>query len=301
MPAKKKYTHASPFLETLHATSHLSDVSKRVYMERWKVLMQAHQKDVFTIITHPAVYIAWIRTTYESPSTQKSYLSAVLAMFRHNEGLKEQEKKAYLTWYEAFQEVHNGIDARYKRNEPTAKQTEGYVPFADIVAKRDTLARGSEERLLLSFYTYIPPLRCDLNAVRIYRGTLPEAPEANYVWLQPDGATLKLTEFKTSGSMKYERALPQELITELETSLERSPRDYVFVDRSGNAYRASSFTKWANRTLHRLFSKPLTVSLIRHSYINSLDFNTLTVQEKEQIAKDMAHTLGTQDRYRLLF
>jgi hypothetical protein len=41
--------------------------------------------------------------------------------------------------------------------------------------------------------------------------------------------------------------------------------------------------------------------MIRHAYINSLDFNKLTVAEKENIAKDMAHTIGTQDRYRLIF
>jgi len=53
--------------------------------------------------------------------------------------------------------------------------------------------------------------------------------------------------------------------------------------------------------LKKLFNKPLTISLIRHSYINSLDFNKLSVIEKENIAKDMAHTVNTQDRYRLIF
>ena len=299
----KRFHRESDFFESL-TSAELSPTTKRIYMERWRFMVETLKTDVFSILTHPKKYIPWIMEYSSELATRKSYLSAVLAMFRHNEGLKEQEKTHYLAWYDAFRQIHEEIDARYKRNQPSAKQVDGYVPFADIVAKRDELDKGTPERLLLAFYTYIPPLRSDLNRIRIYDKQAPSHADDNYIQLDTPArkATLTLREFKTAARMeKYEKELPRELVDEIVASLDRDPRSYLFEDRNRQPYRSSSFTKWANRTLHRLFGKGLTISLIRHSYINSLDFNTLTVEEKEKIAKDMAHTVGTQDRYRLIF
>lgn len=303
---KKRYTSAHDFLKGIMEAD-LSDQSRRIYLERWRTLLTHFQTDVFSILTEPKKYITWIKKTYDSPATQKSYLSAVLAMFRHNDGLKEQRKKAYLTWYNAFTEIHQLIDDRYKKNQPSDKQVAGYVPFDDIVKKRDELDMGTDERLLLSVYTHIPPLRCDFNAVRIYEeDELPsdaKKQEKNFIHLREhEPSVMVLHEFKTAGSMEpYKRDLPPLLVKEIQASLLKNPRTYLFEDRSKKPYRASSYNKWANRTLLKLFGKNLTISLIRHSYINSLDFNKITVEDKERIAKDMTHTVGTQDRYRLIF
>lgn len=300
----KKYNRTHDFIQGI-IDADLSDVSKRVYMERLKRLIEQLNTDIFTIISQPGKTLTWIRKTYTSPATQKSYISAVLGVFRHNKGLKEQKQRAYEEWYQAFKTTHEEIDAKYKRNEPNEKQIEGYVRFEDIVAKRDVLEEGSDERLLLSLYTFIPPLRCDFNAVRIVTTDEEHAKSntENVLILneKSKSATLKLHEFKTATVMSYEKELPSALVEEIMASLHKNPREYLFQDRSRKPYRASSFNKWANRTLLRLFGKNLTISLIRHSYINSLDFNKLTVEEKENIAKDMAHTVGTQDRYRLIF
>lgn len=301
----KLYNKDSPFLDNLDKAD-LSPMSKRLYMERWRVLMNTHKKDVFHILTKPNAYVEWIMKTYDSPQTQKSYISSVLAMFRHNVGLKEQESKAYAAWFAAFSEVHAQVEARYRKNEPTDKQAAGYVPFDDIIKKRDSLVKGSDERILLAFYTYIPPLRCDLNKVRILNPLeKPKEDDKNYIILDKSKkvATLVLTEFKTARHRDpYQKELPADLVHELLESLHVHPRDYLFVDRDGKPYYLSnSFTRWANRVLLRLFQKGLTISLIRHAFINTLDFNKLTIEEKDNIAKDMAHTIGMQDRYRLFF
>lgn len=300
-----KFSQQHDFLKAI-INAPISDTSKRVYLERWKILLAHAQTDIFTILTNPKKYIAWIQNTYDSLGTQKSYLSAVLAMFRHNQGMKEQRNHAYQTWYRAFQEVHEKIDERYRKNQPSEKQIDGYVAFDEIIRMRDTLKEGTDERLLLALYTYIPPLRCDFNHVRIYTDThLPDASklERNYIHLDEKQPTARmvLREFKTSKTDSYDKQLPEPLVKEILASLHKNPRTFLFQDKHQKPYRASSFNKWANRTLNRLFGCNLTISLIRHSYINSLDFNKITVEEKENIAKDMTHTVGTQDRYRLIF
>lgn len=301
--SSKTFNKDSPLLDGIMNAS-LSQVSKRVYLERLKVLMQMHKVDLYTLVTEPSKYIEWILRSYDSDQTRKSYLSGVLSLFRHNAGLKEQEKDAYLQWYNAFQTVHERIEERYKRNEPTQKQKEGYVAFPEIVAARNTLAKGSDERLLFSMYTMLPPLRCDFNRVRIYKGHVPpEEKEQNYIVMANKEATLFLNEYKTKNkaSAPYEKKLPEELVDELRASLDAKPRNWLFVDKALDPYHPKSYTKWANRVFARILKKRMTISMIRHAFINSLDFNKITVAEKETIAKDMAHTVGTQDRYRLIF
>lgn len=301
MVRTKKYNTQSPFIQSIVDAS-LSPVSKKIYLERLRKLMQTMEKDMFTLITKPKATIAWIKDTYPSMQTQKSYISAVLAVFRHNDGLKTQEKAAYDEWYALFQTVHKEIDERYRRNEPTERQKEAYVPFDEIVHARDELKKGSPERLLFSMYTYIPPLRCDFNKLRIYRNVVPSQAEKNYLLLKGADSKLVLTEFKTEKKAQgYEKMLGEALLNEIEASLEQDPRSWLFMDKNGQPYSAKSYTQWANRVFAKVLKKPMTVSLIRHAYINSLDFNTLTVAQKEEIAKDMAHTVGTQDRYRLIF
>ena len=316
-----KYAVKSDLIQPI-LDAELSPVSKRVYLTRLRTILSETGKSIFAVATNPTEHLAWVRGWSEAPATQKSYIAAILAVFRHNEGLKDQQQQAYQEWYAAFQEINGAIDERYKNNEPSARQKEGYVPYAEIVAKRDALPDGSDDRLLLSLYTYLPPLRCDFNRLRIYdaepvAASAPAAKDAaaaapaelNYIVLPrraaggANVALLVLGEFKTRAhhDEPLRKELPEPLTEQLRLSVHARDRDWVFTDRSGGPYSAMSYTKWANRALARLFGRPLTVSLIRHSFINTLDMNTLTVAEKEKIAHDMAHTVAMQDRYRLIF
>jgi hypothetical protein len=265
--------------------------------------------NIYWIITHPEEVLKWILKKSEVLSTQKSYIIAVLAIFKHNEGLKTQLDKDYKAWFTKFSEIDEAITQRYKTNEPTERQLNAYVSFSDIIKKRDSLEEGSMDKLLLSFYTYIRPLRADFNAIRIYKEDekVPDSDakdkEANYlVFESQTKVSLILHEFKTQRSHSdFTKELPDELVKELKASLKKCPREWLFVDKFGKPYRATnSYTRWANRTFQKLFEKPLTITLIRHSYISSLDQNALTTLEKEEIAKEMAHSRGMQELYRFV-
>jgi hypothetical protein len=284
------------------SNANLSQFTKKTYLERLRFLLENTQTDLYTIITQPDKYLSWIKNHSSSLQTQKSYISAVLAVFKHTiPSLKEKEQTHYYKWYAEFKKIHDLIEERYKQNEPSVKQRKAFVPFPEIIAKRDSLKSGTKEKLLLSLYTYIPPLRSDYNKVFIYHTPQEKYQEENYILLS-ENPVLVLNEFKTKkNKQKYEKALPKELVDEIHASLKANPRQWIFIDRSGQPYNSGSFTKWVNRTFKSLFDKPLTISLVRHSFINNLDFNTLTVQQKTEYAENMAHTIGTQDRYRLIF
>jgi hypothetical protein len=182
MPRAKKYTADSDLLKVI-INSSLSQVSKRVYIERLKSMVAEFKTNVYWIITHPDEVLEWIIKKSEVLSTQKSYIIAVLAVYKHNEGLKTQLEKYYKIWFTKFSEIDEAITQRYKTNEPSERQVNAFVPFNEIVKKRNSLEEGSIDKLLLGFYTYIRPLRADFNAVRIYKHDekIPNEKEPNYL------------------------------------------------------------------------------------------------------------------------
>ena len=227
--------------------------------------------------------------------------------------MKQQQRQALAIWLQASKELEAQQQARLKANEPSARQQRGYVDFKEVIKVRTALAKGSRQRLLLAFYTLIPPLRCDLNqvallqwptsAATISQDDVDTVKENNFLCLPVDKkkpAIFVLREFKTANSAGiWRRTLPMNLTQELWTSLQAEPaRRWLFNTKSGSPYTAKNFSKWCCAVLHKLFARPLTLTLLRHSYLNSMDWNKLTIAARENLASDMCHSTETQATYR---
>lgn len=284
--------------------SELSDVSIENYKMRAHTLEKKFGKPIQYIILHPETYISELTKLYPKNTSRKAHLSFLLALFRYNPDFTCDHRKAYEAWSHAFQDTHKKVIDRYETNQPTERQEEGFVPYEEILKKRDELDPGSTERLLLGFYTHLKPMRCDYGMVRIYQGKLPPEKdrENNYIHLQDGKAMLRLSSYKTSKTYgNHEIELPKPLLDDLERSLKKEGREWLFVDSKGKPQSRNTYCSWTLRVLRKLFQKPLTVSLIRHSFINQLNMSQLTIKEKKEIAQQMGHNVQTQDVYRLIF
>jgi hypothetical protein len=297
----KGLDQTSDFIKIINATD-LSDMTKASYVARIKQLESRFKKQIYLIIKDAKVSLDVLKAAYPTMSSLKMYLVLILSLFKHVPDLRNQLTDAHKIWSESFAELDKAIDTHLKKNKPSARQAAGYVPYKDIIAKRDTLPKGSIERLLIGMYTYIYPLRSDFNMVSIYK-TMPNKPTANYILMGGSGCKLVLNEYKTSKRHgQFEKELPHALCDEINASLLKQPRAYLFVTIDGHPFDLPhSFTNFANRTFKKIFGKPLTISIIRHSFIMTLDFNKMTIEEKERIAAEMCHTAGEQDQYRLIF
>jgi hypothetical protein len=295
-------THTTADILNILQAAELTEATKTSYKDRIQYMEKLFGTSIMAIILSPKASIKRLKNAYEKDASRKTYLAVVLALFRHVPKLKENNYKVFEQWMDAFSQTDKAIEERYKQNAPTKKQEDGYVEFDDIIAMRDKLQKGTDDRLILAMYTHIPPLRADFNNVRIYK-TIPAKPIANYIHLRKQSCKLFLGEFKTFAKHGvYEKELPAALCSEIHASLDERPRDYLFTNKADEPYvKANSYTQFVNATLKRLFKRPLTISLIRHSFISTLDFNTLTIAEKEAIAGDMLHTTRLQDQYRLIF
>jgi integrase len=139
------------------------------------------------------------------------------------------------------------------------------------------------------------PVRADYGNVALVDRPLPGG---NYIVMPTH--TLVLNEYKTKTKYgTFHRNVPQELMDIIRLSLQRHPRQYLFVDESGRPYELqNSYTKFANRLLKNIFGKSVTISLLRHSFISGIDFNRTTPAQLMEISHNMMHSMVMQQLYR---
>ena len=234
-------------------------------------------------------------------------MCAALALYKRSSTLRNQQKAAHQVWTTTARQLDDLLEKRYSNPKPTQRQRRGYVDFPTIIRMRKSLPLGSAAALLLAVYCDWSPLRADYNRVLISRQAsqpgLNAIHEPNFLWLPPMQAKaspmLVLREYKTSRSYgTVQRVLPASLAMEIRASLKQRPRKWLFADKEGTPYSPKAFSKMANRTLESLFGRPVTLTLVRHAKINSVDFEKASRRELEEFARDMCHSVETQATYR---
>jgi len=230
----------------------------------------------------------------QTDSVYHSYYSAVVAYLDHE---APEELKIYRReWKELQSTNYKQRSEHYQNQEPTPLQKGIELDWNDVVRIRDNLPPGID-RLLLSFYSYIPPVRADYNAVHLLKPEDPIPKGENYIILGSE-YQLVLQEFKTAKTYKtIEHILPPPLKKELEDSLKAEPRQWLFMKREtkkvkGEPMSGTEFSNWANRILTRVFSKRTTLTALRHSFVSSkIDYNG-SLRGIRSVALSMGHSVG---------
>ena len=295
----------------------LSATSKKAYAMRLRFLASKRRKPILDIILEADQSLAWLCQTYSELCTRKGIISAVLATVRRcPPKLALRLQKAQQIWLQELILLDHALQQRYKSNLPTARQAAGHVPWANIVRLRDKLPRGSKARLLLCMYSLgMAPMRADYNRAVLLSfcgetdlldADLQRVAEENFLVLPKQQcrgrpAMLYLREYKTSARRGvYKRALHPKLTTEIQASLIQEPRQWLVQGKGNKPYTAKQFSKWACKTLRSLFGKPLTLTGLRHSFLSSLEWTVLSRLDREEIARNMAHSVDQQELYRFV-
>ena len=306
-----------PIIQAILRADHLSEETRIGYSKRLALIATAAKnKALQPVLTlHPQKVLNWIFRSYTEVGTQRTMIVAVLAAFKLL-NLKATKKASYAMCLEQYERLDAQLRDRAKDNVPTERQRAGFVSYVELQMVRKKLAFGSKERLLLSFYGgCIPPLRNDLHACAIQllkcdddkaaKQALLHQVTPNEILLPVDrnaAGVLILREFKTQDRnhpVLYTRSLGGELTKEIRASLEKNPRPYLFTESNrAKPYTHSAFAMYARRTLQKLFGKPCTLTLLRHSYISHmLAYGQLTIRDREQLAAEMCHSPATQAQY----
>ena len=181
------------------------------------------------------------------------------------------------------------------------------LSFNKIIEKRDELPFGSIERVLIALYTMIPPCRADYFAMEVVRGEA-QPTAMNYLQIRSDdekGTVMEtvLRDFKTAKIFKEIRnKFPVELVQEVEASLEKFPRVFLFINANGKPHTRNSFTLWSRRVLSRIFGTDFTLVFFRHAfathYVMNVDLRTMTDAQIKDISNKMGHSTEMFRAYR---
>ena len=283
-------------MEEAFAQTQLGKSSQKQYVSKltqW--LSYTTYKTIDELIDHPTdatTTLYNMKTITQTPTNRHVYLSAVVAYLSH---VLKATAQIQEPWKELQKENWEPLADHYAQNEPTEKQKDKVMEPAKIEEIRLSLEPGTLERLLLTFYTKMEPVRADYYATELIH-TGEESKEENYITM--DTRHLVVRDFKTKHSHKaIENTLPEEVIEELSTSLKLYPRSYVFVmDDKKTPFTRKLFSNWACRTLTRILHRPMTLTVLRHLYITE-KIQTYSQEERREMAKKMGHSRGMQTAY----
>jgi hypothetical protein len=294
------------FENTTLADSSISMFNKK--LNEWISYLPKSQQNITSLLMSPdsSVKVLVDNITTNTNSNLHIYYTSINSIINHApeftshipiKTLLELKKE----WCKIRTDNQIPIVEQRKKFLPTENQLQKggtYLKFSDIVKKRDSLPFGSVERLLLGFYTYLPPMRADYFAVEII--TFKQKPiQPNYIRrVSPDHSVLTVADFKTNNTYDpITSILPPELNNELIESLRIKPRKYVFVNQAGVAFTRKSFSNWATRVLTHLFETQMTLNIIRHLYINDVDISK-SPYERSELSNKMGHCPEMQLLYK---
>jgi len=271
--------------------------------------MPSDKNTVIYIFLHPNFSFVTLRkylvkNNTDTAPTLNSYAKAIISVYEHNSTMfsnieKNITSKAECRWKEIRQKTYEYANQYRIEQKPSPTQSlksGSSLLFNDIVKIRDNLEDDSIDKLLLGFYTYIPPVRADFFATQLLSfGETPTYP--NYIFYNPERAHLVITDYKTSPMYKsIEYDLPSELHKLLLLSLSKYPRTFLFCN-SDKSFTRKTFSEWATKRLTTLFKKEFTLTMFRHIYISNLGQNT-SAEQLIDISKKMGHSITQQMLYK---
>lgn len=282
----------------------LADQSKHQYKARLKRLTDITGHDIDWVIDNcKETFEALKAKNIVEAQTVKAFINSILTLFKYVEGLKKKKTSQHKCWLKLFYKVKAIADHKYETLQASEKQINSYVSWAKIIEEREKLDKTTDDYLLLSLYTMIPPCRADLNKIQIFKNRDDIKDEGNYLIIDRKNMKLIYNEFKSKSKklQKYEKVLPENLTEVIADSLRRKPREYLIISpKTKLPYdKPHSYNVYFNKVLNRIFKKNVTINTLRHSFVNAIDFNKMTPLDKKQLSKDLMHSEDMMDRYRL--
>ena len=282
------------------SSSTLAPSSKKLYntaIHKW--LAFTPHSNILKLISSPSQSMNYLQQYLptNTPANRHIFISAICHLLKQPHISSQLPSYDFSSSWNSLLNINaEPIQRRKESHLPTEAQSKklgASLSFDRVCEVRDNLPDSSIVKLLISFYTLIPSLRADLFSVPILSPTdSTDAP--NFIVLSDSSASLTVSDFKSKKTYNkiHHPSLPSELVRLLKISLNETPRNFLFFDHS-----RSAFSSWATRKLSSVFGGRVTLTLLRHIYVSSIDFK-MPVSELSKIGSLMGHSLATQKTYK---
>jgi hypothetical protein len=271
----------------------------------------------------------WIDKTYSNNNSIKDNIRALIKVLRYI-GLD----KIADGYFKEYMTVQKEVDKEAEQGTLTESRKEIFICQDEIIKKRDEMKQIYESDktnkknnlmyLMLSVYTYQPPLRSEWFNMRLFKSGTNEPPinEQNYiqkkkgvyrVYVNHDKMTEKQKKQAEKREEEYKRPVIEldsdvsklisgdvSLTNIIDDSLKHFKRDYVIstIDDGGKP-----MNEGFRRHMNILFGQNLGIDVLRQSYVNNYAHreNELNVAQQKEVARMMRHSwITAQIQYRKL-
>jgi hypothetical protein len=295
------------FYDTLKKTIQLQQSTKDIYFKKLSVLqdeMFDTHKSLFWIMTHPSdvetALLEYKEKKELSDRTMSQIIAIIISLFIHNSEMIEKHNENFKEYGRIKERMSSKTEEKVLSNKPHDKQERAFIPYEKLIKIKDSLPKGSKSRLLFSMYLLIPPVRANYGDVKIYDHDHKNKDD-NYIVLD-NNPKIVLNKYKTSKTYDtIEISIPNDLLKEINDSLELNKREYLFTLEDGKPFtKKNTFSVYANRILKKeTKNNDFCLTIFRHVYLSrkDIDLSNKTLGERKKISNVMGHSLDTQSRY----
>lgn len=242
-------------------------------------------------------------TTEASRNTHRAALASILR------NMVSFEETARIYGHETTQ-ANKIIEKEVGENNLRGSARANYLNWEDLARKVMRVPPGTVDSALTAMYTFAPPRRlADYCAMRLVVGVTAD----HLKTLDPAGNYLSVDRHMTPGDFcfnvyKTSAAFGQQIIAVhphvaplLKQYLVRESLrdgDLLFPDYRGRPH--TNFSRFVAQTFERWTGKPMSVDLLRHSFVTYALDKRPTLNERKQLAWEMAHSQAVQATYEVL-
>ena len=247
-------------------------------------------------------FYEYITSHYTNKNTLKGHISVLAGVLRELDTLPRIQKQ----YSKVATELCLELQDESKKQELLPQRKENFVFFQDIVKRREqfkqlfendkTNNKNNLSWILLSLYTYQPPIRMEYKDMEIVT-VLPKNKKQNYLLNKNGKYYVVIRTDKVIKSHKPAQfELPDELNKVINESLEAFPRKYILsTQRDGD----HPIGKQGFESLLRQCFSPqrVTVDILRSAYITHFYSDPRkTLKDKDELARLMRHSSKIAER-----
>lgn len=144
----------------------VTETTKKANANRMNLIKRLLKEDNFDFVLNPSRTIKAIKKKYSNKNSQKTYISAVMSYVRDN----VEDNKILL---DKYNKVHKQLREQVKSELSNNTKSDKFIEWQDIIEYREELKENAQDAksfldyLILSLYSYNPPLRSDYGQVKI--------------------------------------------------------------------------------------------------------------------------------------
>ena len=245
-------------------------------------------------------------------TTQKTILATLLAVLKASG--RDIDKRAVKRLTREFELIFEEVK-KVAKNRKSAKQTDNWLEWKDILSRRDKLEEqalgkdsdyfDAQDWLLLTLYTAIAPRRVKDYQLMYVVPTMKKADDKDRNYYVVDEKKFVFNNYKTKkiyGEKVIELKDCPYMLTVLDYLIDAYPAELKHKDGfplmvQERNMKAIKNSNWVTRRLNKILKKNVSVSMLRHIYLTDKYGDDEVIKNRSIDAMNMGHCLAQQQDY----